>query len=453
MNLKHMIITGLLIITGRNAQAQDLPASTDSLQDKAKTETVHHKTQKTDFEMHYIREKYEDLIETDTNNPNGICVLNLEQFNKDGAIDIKFVDKRDILEVSTYDPTYWVECRKGRTSFNFEEYFKCMSPDEQEYYNSASKIEQMKIRIDAERRHLDPKNYKAMLHPECPIRYFPKNKSQISRIGPNQADKTVLALELAFFACHPDSVLRNFATKYINVNDSTNKHCLEKAGKLLFDENGELFYGSDSWDKRVEALKYLHKVKAGNFCRNAKGRMLEARTAMHLSRTRNYYITKECAADFQKLDYEHNNLFQDGIFSFMNAVYLPLNPKNTVSSEIPPKKLSPTQEGRAREYWNHFGSAAKGMNIAESAKIAGYMEKFNYVTLKTVRQMLDLRPRCGILAQLYEKFKDAAQSKYSKSKTKIEKLSDSDILRTNLVKNKITVPMLYSQIKDINIHK
>ena len=353
------------------------------------------------FGEHFIRQKFEDVPELSDKDPTpSICIISVDQYLKDGSIALKRVNPQDVIEKRIYEPMLRVECRYGKVGFNFDEAYHNLSDGAKAYYDEAGPVAKHSFREQCEHVYNDTANYKSYL---CENQLNPRRvrapggkEIKVVRVGINQANPTVWALEMAAFACHPDTLLQNFAANFVDVNDSTNRALLAEAGPMLYNADGSLQFGSDSvMQKRHEATKKLLKVKVGNICKN-----LEPQTPYRIGKLGYRFFSDDCIQKIVEFDNEHHQTFCNAVSQFVRGVYMAQTKESAFYSVLRPEdRLKIETVGAHLESCNHYGpgpanTAAKIKAAAKDCQaIIKKMARINYLTAKGIEDLREVYPQ------------------------------------------------------------
>lgn len=375
---------------------------------------------------HYIRQKFEDLPELADSDPTpGICVISVDDYLRDGSIILKRVNPQDMIDKRLDEPMMQVECRYGKHDFSFDEAYHNLSDGVKDYYNQAGPLEQLKFREQCMLTFNDTANYKAhlfesQLNPRR-VRLPGSKQIKVVRIGTNQANPTCWALEMAAFACHPDSLVREFAANFVDMNDPENKQYLEEAGRLLYREDGKLLSGSDSViANRHEATLKLLKVKVGNICENAAGSVLSAKTPYGISTSSGYrYFTPECMRLVSEFDEMHHQTFREAVGQFVRGVYLAQSKNPAFYQAVQNNNCFKIENvGAHLESCNHYGpGAGKGKIVlaaADCKKVARRMARINYLTMNGIEDLREAFPANHEVQRFYDLSLEAVNAKKQK---------------------------------------
>ena len=411
MKLSEKIKTyGLLLLMalgGKNANAQAVAlAPSDSTNTQLNIPKV------TALAAHCVQQKFADVPTVDDKDSAiAVPIINVAQYLKDGSVEIKLAHPYDICAPNIDDAMRYVECLRNKLPFNFEEYYKCLPEEEQERYNQASNFEKTKYRLDCEKYYNDPNNFHSYTKYSNDVRRYLKVRGadgnwvkKVHRVGPNQADKTAFAIEMAFMACHPDSVVRHFAAHFVDINDENNRAILMEVQQLLYDENGEMRTGEGAWQKRTKAARKLLKVKVGNFCVDVRGNILSPKGAAEIRASKGYRFFSQHSLDlWQEMDNKHCYKLRQAINDYVNTIYMAANPKCPLD-KVPYDKLFESGTLTAyREGVNHVGPFAASVNIAESKFMWQKMNKVDYITFDYLGHMRDCLPENGRILDLAAK--------------------------------------------------
>lgn len=376
------------------------------------------------FGEHFIRQKFEDVPELSDKDPTpSVCIVSVDQYLKDGSIALKRVNPQDVIEKRSYEPMLWVEGRHGRIGFDFEEAYHNLSDGAKAYYDEAGPIAKHEFREQCERVYNDQANYKSYLCENMlnPRRVYSKgNKApRIVRVGINQANPTVWAMEMAAFACHPDTLLQKFAANFVDMNDSTNKALLAQAGPMLYNADGSLQFGSDSVLKnRHEATKKLLKVKVGNICENQAGQVLKPTAPYQITKSGYRFFTQDCAQKIVEFDNEHHQTFCNAVSQFVRGVYMAQAKESAFYRVLKPEdRLKIETVGAHLESCNHYGPGAANTaaKIKEAAKdcqsIVKKMAHINYLTPKGIEDLREIYPQDEFVQRFCELSLTAVEKK------------------------------------------
>ncbi len=376
-----------------------------------KTEAVEHKTSSIStfgsvFRPHYIRQKFEDVPALSDKDPTpATYIISTDQYLQDGSIALKRVNPQDVIEKRLYEPMLWVECRHGKTGYDFAETYHNFSDGEKAYYDEAGPIEKFKIQDDYKKVYNDTANYKSFLceNQLNPRRLYPKGSKipRVVRVGVNQANPTVWALEMAAFACHPDTLLRNFAANFIDLNDSANKALLAEAGPMLYRADGQLHTGSDSvMQQRYDATRKLLKVKAGNICENQAGKVSEPNIPYQAGTKGFRFFTDFCVQKIIEFDSAHHQTFCNAVAQFVRGVYMAQTKESAFFKALKPEdRLKIEVVGAHLESCNHYGpgpanTVAKIKVAAKDCQtIVKKMARVNYLTPKGITDLSEMYPQ------------------------------------------------------------
>ena len=358
------------------------------------------------FGEHFIRQKFEEVPELSDKDPTpGIFIVNVDQYLRDGSIALKRVNPQDVIEKRVYEPMLWVECRRGKIGFNFDEAYHNLSDGEKAYYDEAGPLAKFNFREQSQRIYNDTANYKSYLceNQLNPRRLYPKGSKipRVVRVGVNQANPTIWALEMAAFACHPDTLLQKFAANFVDVNDSTNRALLAEAGPMLYQPDGSLYAGSDSvMQQRYDATRKLLKVKVGHICENQAGQILEPKAAYPISKSGYRFFTSFCVQKIVDFDNEHHQTFCNAVSQFVLGVYMAQAKESAFYNVLKPEeRLQIEKVGACIESCNHYGPGAA--NTATKIKIAAddcrtiakKMARINYLTPKGINDLRQVYPQ------------------------------------------------------------
>lgn len=411
MKLTEKIKTyGLLLLMafgGKNANAQAVDSTTTT---SAQTHLNIPKV--TALAAHCVQQKFADVPQVaDKDTAIAVPIINIAQYLKDGSVEIKLAHPHDICAPNIDDAMRYVECLHSKLPFNFEEYYKCLSEEEQERFNQFSPFEKTKYRLDCEKYYNDPNNFHSFTAYHNDVRRYLKVKGadgswikRVHRIGPNQADKTAFALEMAFMACHPDSVVRHFAAHFVDANDENNRAILIEVQQLLYDKTGEMRTGEGAWKKRTEAAQKLLKVKVGNFCVDVRGNILSPKGVAAIRASKGYRFFSQHSLDlWQKMDNEHCYKLRQAINDYVNTIYMAANSRCPLDKVPYDKQLESGTLAAYSEGFNHFGPFAASVNISESKFMWQKMNKVDYITFDFLGHMRQCLPENGRILDLAEK--------------------------------------------------
>lgn len=407
------------------------------------------------FSEHFIRQKFEDVPELSDKDPTpSICIISVDQYLKDGSIALKRVNSQDVIEKRLYEPMLWVEGRHGRVGFNFEEAYHNLSDGAKAYYDEAGPMAKHDFREQCKRVYNDTANYKShlceiMLNPR---RIYPRGSKvpRVVRVGINQANPTVWALEMAAFACHPDTLLQKFAANFVDINDSTNKALLAQAGPMLYNADGSLQFGSDSvMQKRHEATKKLLKVKVGNICENQAGQVLKPTTPYPIEKSGYRFFTDYCIQKIVEFDNEHHQTFCNAVSQFVRGVYMAQAKESAFYSVLRPEdRLKIETVGAHLESCNHYGpgSANTAAKIKVAAKdcqsIVKKMARVNYLTAKGIEDLREIYPQ----DEFVQRFCDLSLTAIEKKKADVLAYS-ADVLDKKAKQNQTQLKDAINAIK------
>ncbi len=396
----------LMALSGKSASAQAFTAAED---DSTKVETRIPNI--VSLVSHRVHNKFADVpsaIGKDT--AVAVPIINVAQYLKDGSVEVKLVHPHNICAPNIDDAMRYIECLRSKLPFDFAEYYKCLPEDEQKRYDEASTFEKTKYRLDCEKYYNDPNNYHSYTAYHNNVRRYIKVRGangwvkMVHRLGPNQAEKTIFAMEMAFMACHPDSAIRHFAAQFVDVNDETNREILLKVQQLLYDESGEMKSGEGAWQKRTKAAQELLKVKVGNFCVNAQGHVLAPKNAVSIRNSAGYrFFSQQCLDLWEEMDNKHCYKLRQAINDYVTTIYMAANAKCPLK-KIPQNKL--LESGTFSAYCegvNHAGAFAGRVNIAESQFMWQKMNKVDYITFDFLGQMRNCLPENGRILDFAEK--------------------------------------------------
>ena len=376
------------------------------------------------FGEHFIRQKFEEVPELSDKDPRpGIFIVSVDQYLRDGSIALKRVNPQDVIEKRVYEPMLWVECRRGKIGFNFDEAYHNLSDGEKAYYDEAGPLAKFNFREQSQRVYNDTANYKSYLceNQLNPRRLYPKGSKipRVVRVGVNQANPTVWALEMAAFACHPDTLLQKFAANFVDMNDSTNKALLAQAGPMLYNADGSLQFGSDSVLKnRHEATKKLLRIKVGHICENQAGQVLKPTAPYQITKSGYRFFTQDCVQKIVEFDNEHHQTFCNAVSQFVLGVYMAQAKGSAFYNVLKPEeRLQIEKVGACIESCNHYGpgpaNTATKIKIAadDCRTIAKKMARINYLTPKGINDLRQVYPQDEFVQRFCELSLTAVEKK------------------------------------------